>query len=96
METGVEDGCKVQRNKGEGDRGRLRWEAKEQGRGWGENRKGEGGGETRAKTESGKKGEEEDWTGGHDTQGQKFQKQNTLMLTPEASEKSVRPSALCE
>ena len=45
METGVEDGCKVQRNKGEGDRGRLRWEAKEQGRGWGENRKGEGGGE---------------------------------------------------
>ena len=56
METGVEDGCKVQRNKGEGDRGRLRWEAKEQGRGWGENRKGEGGGETRAKTERGKKG----------------------------------------
>ena len=59
METGVEDGCKVQRNKGEGDRGRLRWEAKEQGRGWGENRKGEGGGETRAKTERGKKGEEQ-------------------------------------
>ena len=45
-----------------GIRGRLRQEAKEQGRGWGENRKGEAGGETRTKTERGKKGEEEDWT----------------------------------
>lgn len=62
LETGVEDGCKVQRNQGEGDRGRLRQEAKKQGRRWGENRKREGGGATRAKAERGKKGEEEDWT----------------------------------
>lgn len=49
LKTGVEGGCGVQRNQGEGELGRPRQEAKEEGRGWGENRKGEEGGRTRAK-----------------------------------------------
>lgn len=60
LETGVEDGCKVQRNQGEGDRGRLRQEAKKQGRRWGENRKEKEVEQPEQKQKEERRGEEED------------------------------------